>query len=247
MGGELHLLCAGALQGLVNALQADFERASGVPLRCRFGAVGALREALLGGAPCDLIIVTEAMLLDLQAEGRLPAGALTPIGSVRTGVAVRVGEARPAIGSGAALKSALLAAPALYFPDPDRATAGKHVASVLERLGIRAAMAGRVRNFPNGAASMRALADEGIAGAIGCTQASEILATEGVDLVGAFEGEFELSTPYAAGLAAGAAASAASVAAARLIDLLAGPANSATRERCGIEPPLPPAGSADAA
>ena len=244
MGGELHLLCAGAVQGLVQALQAEFESATGTLLRARFGAVGALREALLGGAPCDLIIVTEAMLRDLRAEGRLAAAALTPIGRVRTGVAVRTGAARPAIGSRADLKAALSAAPALYFPDPERATAGKHVASVLERLGLRAATTGRVRNFPNGAASMRALADEGIAGAIGCTQASEILATEGVDLLGVFEGEFELSTTYAAGLAAGAAAPGAAL---RLIDLLAGPANLAARQRCGIEPPLPPAGPADAA
>ena len=46
MRAELHLLCAGAVQGLVGALQADFEQASGCVLRGRFGAVGALREEI---------------------------------------------------------------------------------------------------------------------------------------------------------------------------------------------------------
>lgn len=236
MGIELHLLCAGAVQGLVTALQDGFERETGAVLRSRFGAVGALREALLAGAPCDLMIVTESMLLALQSSGDLSPHGPTPIGRVRTGVAVRSGEARPDIATPEALKASLLAASAIYFPDPQRATAGIHVAAVLDRLGIRAVLAERCRNFPNGATSMRALADEGIAGAIGCTQASEILATAGVELVGPLTGEFELATTYSAGLGSRARQS---ELARRLIGLLAGPQSQAQRERCGIEPALP--------
>ena len=230
--GVTHLLCAGAVQGLVGRLQAEFEAATGARLQGRYGAVGALREALLGGAPCDVMVATAAMLSELQAQGHLPAGAVLPIGRVRTGLAVRSGEPRPDITSREALKAAWLAAPALYFPDPLRATAGGHVASVIGRLGIREAMAARIRNFPNGADSMRALADEGLHFALGCTQASEILATSGVDWVGPLAGEFERATTYAVALGPqGAQGSAAR----RLVEQLSAADGAVLRARCGIE------------
>ena len=232
MRAELHLLCAGAVQGLVGALQADFEQASGCVLRGRFGAVGALREALREGAACDVMVATHAMLLDLQANGDLPRAAALPLGRVRTGFAVRRGAALPNASSVDGVRAALLAAPAFYFPDPQRATAGAHVASVLDRLGVREAMAPRIRNFANGAASMRALADEGVAGALGCTQASEIVATPGVEYAGPLRGEFELATVYSACLGPGSTDRAA---AQRLIELMTGAGQAALRERCGIE------------
>ena len=69
----LHLLCAGAAQGLVKALQPQFEADTGATLQARFGAVGAMKEALLAGEPCDVMIVTEAMIDALCREGRLQA------------------------------------------------------------------------------------------------------------------------------------------------------------------------------
>ena len=232
MTADIHLLCAGAVQGLVGALQPQFEEAGARVLRARFGAVGALREALRAGAPCDVMVATNAMLVDLQANGELPRGEVMTIGRVRTGLAVRSGEAHPDASSREALRAALLAAPAFYFPDPQRATAGAHVASMLDRLGIRDAMQERIRNFANGAASMRALADDGVAGALGCTQASEIIATTGVDYSGPLQGEFELATVYSACLGPG---SADPHGAQRLIDLMTGAGHAALRECCGIE------------
>ena len=43
----LNLLCAGAAQGLVRALEPAFTAATGAVLNARFGAVGAMQEALL--------------------------------------------------------------------------------------------------------------------------------------------------------------------------------------------------------
>ncbi|HET7528373.1 MAG TPA: ABC transporter substrate-binding protein, partial [Burkholderiaceae bacterium] len=62
MAQRLHLLCAGAAKGLVLALQREFERTSGTVLVAGFGAVGALREQLDHGAPCDAIVLTRSMI-----------------------------------------------------------------------------------------------------------------------------------------------------------------------------------------
>jgi molybdate transport system substrate-binding protein len=201
----LSVLCAGAVQGLVEALQAAFERDHGVAVQATFGAVGAMRDALRGGAPCDVLIVTDAMTDSLLASGEVRAGSARRIGRVQTALAVPSGATAPAIASADALKAALSGASALYFPDAALSTAGAHVASVLDRLGLGEALAPRLRMFANGRTAMRTLADAGDAQAIGCTQATEIRATPGIALVGALPAPFALATVYSAAVAARAA------------------------------------------
>ena len=231
MSDVVTILCAGAVQGIVKALQARFERETGATLQMRFGAVGAMKEALLAGEPCDVMIVTDAMVVALQSAGDLGVMPRAPLGRVRTGIAVRSGEALPGIASPEQLKAALLAASAVYFPDPQRATAGIHFASVLAQLRIADDLAARSRTFPNGATAMRELAASG-PGAIGCTQITEILYTPGIALVGPLPDAFELATVYTAALAAHAAQP---MLAQRFIDLLAGPATRAMRAEGGFE------------
>ena len=238
MTDVVNILCAGAVQGIVKALQARFERETGATLQMRFGAVGAMREALLAGEPCDVMIVTDAMVVALQTAGSLGLATRAPLGRVRTGVAVRSGAPLPLIASPAQLKAALQAASAIYFPDPQRATAGIHFASVLVQLGIADELAARLRTFPNGATAMRELAASD-PGAIGCTQITEILYTPGIALVGPLPDAFELATVYTAAVSARAAQPAL---AQRFIDLLGGPASRALRLEGGFEfdGPIPP-------
>ena len=231
MTNTLHVLCAGAAQGLVKAMQTTFTEQTGVPLKARFGAVGAMKEALLGGEPCDVMLVTDSMVRTLQASGQLAADGAAPLGRVRAGIAVRADDVPPPIGTPDELRQSLLVASALYFPDPQRATAGIHFVSVLDRLGIRQEVADRCRPFPNGATAMHQLV-HAPADAIGCTQITEILYTEGVRLVGALPAEFELATLYTAAPALHATDS---MLARRFIELLAGPASRRVREQGGFE------------
>ncbi len=202
MSKTIHFLCAGASQGLVKALQDTIQTRTGATLAGRFGAVGAMKEALLAGEACDLMIVTDKMIGELAEAGWLDPQSRTPLGQVKTGVAVRAGAPRPDIASGDTLKAALLAADAIYFPDPQRATAGIHFANVMRELGIHDELLPRFRTFPNGATAMAEMARCDAAQPIGCTQVTEINYTEGVDLVGALPDRFELATLYAAAVSA---------------------------------------------
>nr|WP_316640829.1 substrate-binding domain-containing protein [uncultured Roseateles sp.] len=232
MTSTVNLLCAGAAQGLVKALQQRFADATGATVQGRFGAVGAMKEALLAGEACDVMLVTEAMIQSLIVEGRLRAGSEAALGRVRTGVAVRSGELLPDVGTPETLKAALLAADAIYFPDPQRATAGIHFAKVMRELGIHDELEGRFRTFPNGATAMRELAADTSPRAIGCTQVTEINYTPGVLLAGALPKAFELATQYSAALSAQAAEP---ELAARLVALLAGPDSQSLRREGGFE------------
>lgn len=229
---ELHLLCAGAARGLVGALRDEFMRSTGARIQASFGAVGTMKEALEDGSRCDVMVVTAAMVASLQAAGLLEAGTSVDLGRVRTGVGVRVADPHPDVRSTATLRGALLAAPAIYFPDPMRSTAGIHFASVLRELGIADAVVARCRTFPNGAAAMRELAASGLAGALGCTQVTEILDTPGIELVGALPATFELATAYTAAIGAHARHP---MLAEQFIATITGPASRALRLRCGFE------------
>ena len=146
---------------------------------------------------------------------------------------MRSGDPAPAVGDADSLRAALLAADAIYFPDPKLATAGIHFAKVLERLGIARGVADRAaRPIPTArppCASWRRRR----ATPIGCTQVTEILNTPGVRLVAPLPKEFELATVYTAAVAARAASPGE---ARRLVALLSGAATRPLRDRAGFEP-----------
>lgn len=229
---SLNFLCAGAAQGLFKALQPRFAAEAGASLHGRFGAVGAMREALLTDEPCDVLIVTEVMIDGLIASGKLRAQGRAALGRVRTGIAVRTGDALPDIRTSSALKAALLAADALYCPDTLRATAGIHFKSVLQRLGILERLQPRLRAHPSGSIAMREMLANPAPRSIGCTQITEIKYSEGVTLVGPLPDEFELATVYAAAVSTRALRP---ELAEDFIAFLAGAATQAVRAQGGFE------------
>lgn len=232
MSATLHLLCAGAARGLVRALADRIEASTGARLDPTFGAVGAMRDLLRAGTQCDVLVVTAAMTRDLVASGELQAGSARPIGRVPTALAAVVGAPRRAVDDADALRAALLGASSFCFPDATLSTAGAHVAAMLERLGLAAEMASRCRMFANGQTAMRELAAAADVQALGCTQATEIIDTPGVVLLGALPPPFALATVYAAALPAAAAPS---PAAAALIELLAGEETRELRASIGFD------------
>jgi molybdate transport system substrate-binding protein len=231
MPRTLHILSGGAAQGLVSRLQAAFEAKHDCRLEGRFGAVGAMKEQLLAGAACDVLILTQALIQDLGAQGRADASSARAVGLVKTGVALKAGRAPVDVRTAEDLKALLRAAPALYFPDPAKATAGIHFMKVLQSLGL-AEDARRLRTFPNGATAMAELARAPEPEAVGCTQVTEILITPGVHLTGLLPPPHELATTYTA--AVSGTANDPELARA-LVAALAAPEAARVRGECGFE------------
>ncbi len=229
---ELHILSGGAAQGVVRGLEQAFLEQTGARLQATFGAVGMMKEKLLGGAPCDVLILTQALIDELEASGRVEPGSAAPLGRVKTGVAVKAGEAQPDVSTADGLRAALLAARGIYFPDPQKATAGIHFINVVKKLGILNEVEAALRPFPNGATAMAQMAAANEPGLLGCTQVTEILYTPGVTLVAPLPVEFELATIYTAALSTRADQP---ELARRLIAALSGDASKALREQGGFE------------
>ncbi|MGI9522185.1 MAG: molybdate ABC transporter substrate-binding protein [Hyphomicrobiaceae bacterium] len=193
---DIKVLSGGAANGLVSALEPSFRKETGFGVSGDFGAVGGMRDRILNGEAVDLILLTKAIVAVLDAKGIVFGDTVADVGAVATSVAVREGDPAPDVSNRAGLKSALLAADAIYFPDPEKATAGIHFAKVLRDLGIHENVAVGLRTFPNGQTAMTALAQAPERGPIGSTQVTEILNTPGVAFVGSLPPGCELETVY---------------------------------------------------
>lgn len=228
----VHLLSGGAAYGLVSQLETRFAADTDCRILGTYNAVGVMRDQLLAGAACDVVILTAALIAQLEASGHVVAGSAQALGRVKTGVAVKAGSTLLAVGTPDELKVALLGASGIYFPDPVKATAGIHFMAVLRQLGIETTVADRLRPFPNGATAMGEMAQCADPGVIGCTQVTEILYTPGVQLAAPLPQAFELATVYTAAISAQADSPGA---AAALIALLASPRTLAVRQAGGFE------------
>lgn len=195
---QLRLMSGGAAQGLVGALRARFEQEHHCTVDGQFGAVGVMRDRLLSGEPSDLMILSQTLIDQLTQQEHLVPGSSRALGVVKTGVAVLPGAPRPVLHTPEQLHALLADATAVYFPDPEKATAGIHFMKVLQQLGLKDKLSGRLHPYPNGATAMREMASQARAGAVGCTQVTEILYTPGVSLLDVLPESLGLSTVYTA-------------------------------------------------
>jgi len=227
----VNILSGGAAQGLVRGLTEAFKAKTGFGIDGEFGAVGLMADKLRASTPADLVILTQALLSKLAEQKLVVPTSIADVGLVETALAVRNRDPKVAARTEAELREVLRSADAVFVPDIKASTAGQHVAKVLDQLGIAYEVASRLKIFPNGATAMRELANSTATRPIGCTQATEIIATEGIALSGALPPGSELVTMYTAGVTSQAAHPSE---AAALIALLTGADHRELRQRVGF-------------
>jgi molybdate transport system substrate-binding protein len=213
----LNILSGGAAQGLVKSLAPVFRTQTGFDIAGEFGAVGAMADKLRKGTPADIIILTATIVARLSEERLVVPTSIKDVGLVDTALAVRAGDPSIVAKDSASLRAAFLASDAIFVPDTKSSTAGIHVAKVLAQIGIDNEVSDRLRIYPNGTTAMRHMAETDARRPIGCTQATEIIATEGIVLSGSLPPGCDLATMYTAAVTTGTAAA---QQAQSLIDLL---------------------------
>ncbi|WP_456622673.1 MULTISPECIES: molybdate ABC transporter substrate-binding protein [unclassified Bradyrhizobium] len=227
----VNILSGGAAQGLVRGLADAFKAQTGFGIEGEFGAVGIMADKLRAGAPTDLVILTQALLAELAEEKLVIPASIADLGRVETALAVRNRDPKVIVKTDADLREVLRSADAIFVPDTKASTAGQHVARVLDQIGIAYEVASRLKIFPNGATAMRELAASTAQRPIGCTQATEIIATDGIVLSGSLPAGCELVTTYTAGVTTRAAHPTEAQA---LVALLAGADQKELRQRVGF-------------
>jgi molybdate transport system substrate-binding protein len=188
---ELRVLSGGAAKSLLEPLAASFP---GGKVDVRYQPMGPLAESLAQGAQVDLVIVTEETLPRLERHNLVKRGA-KPIARVGIGVAVNEKAPMPDISTVDAFRRTLLAAKSVVYIDPKIGTSGKHVAEVLERLGIASEVNAKAR-LGQGGYIVEPVGRGEIE--LGIHQISEILPVKGVKLAGPLPPQLQKYTTYVA-------------------------------------------------
>ena len=199
---ELRILAAGAAKAGVEALLPGFRPAHGDAVQASYDTVGALRDRVLEGEMPDLVVLSDAAVDALAARGLVRDGDRREIGVVVVGLAVRQGVPLPDIATADALRRTLLAAATIGSADAARgATSGVQFDATVDRLGIRAQIAGKTTVLATGGDVLRGVAAGRFE--IGVSQSSEIMPVAGVTFVGGLPPPFDLRTAYAIAVVGG--------------------------------------------
>jgi len=230
---EIKVLSTTAMKTVFEALAPAFERATGHCVAVTLGPSLRLEKQLGDGEPADVAIVSAAGARDLIAAGRMTAG-VTDIAKSSIGVAVAKGAPRPDLSTVDAFKRAMLAAKSIACSKPvGGGQSGAHLAKVFEQLGITAAMQAKSKYGAGGAAGLAGLVVLRGEAEIGIQQMAELMAVDGIDVVGPLPADIQMITPFVAGIPTNASAADAARA---LIAFLTTPEAKRVLKAKGLEP-----------
>ena len=198
--GTPPLYAAGAVKHAVEELREGL-RAAGRPVPdALYDTVGALRDRILAGDRPAVTLLSAEAIAALAQRGLVPGDGIAEVGRTGVGLAAPAGRPAPDISSVAAFTAALRAAPSIALADPARgATAGRHVAATLERLGLMEELRPKLRLVPFGVEGITQAGRGEVA--LAFSQATEIIDRPGVQLVGLLPDEIQLWTVYRAAVA----------------------------------------------
>jgi molybdate transport system substrate-binding protein len=230
---EIKILSGSGVQPVMAELVPQFEQLTGHKVTFDYGTVGGMADRVANGEQADVIIASGPQIDALEKQGRVAANSRTELAKTGVGVFVRKGAPKPDIGTVEAFKRAMLAAKSIGWNDPAAgAPVSIYLIGVFERLGIAADMKPKTTAFKQRSERFAAVARGDIE--IGFNQISEIVAADGVDLVGPLPGPIQQYTMFTAGIIANAEEPAASK---MLIQYVSSPAARAIMATKGFEPP----------
>ena len=182
---QISVLSGGAAKSFIEPLAASFP---GHQVKLEFQPLGKLTKSLADGYPADMVVVTSEVVEQLRKETKLDFSRAKPIARVGIGVAVHESARMPDISSVEAFRKTLLAAKSVVYIDPKVGTSGKHVAEILQRLGIAEQVNAKAKLGSGGYITEPVGRGEI---ELGIHQISEILPVKGVKLAGPLPAELQ--------------------------------------------------------
>src|SRR6478736_7580216 len=225
---EIRVLSGNGAKAAVRELCTQFERATGNKINLHFEVNADIQKKIEAGEAFDVAVLNPPVIEALSKEAKIVTGSRADIGRAGLGVAVRQGAPKPDISSVDGFRRTLLAAKAVAYPG--KGASGLYFVSLLDRLGIKAGMQGKLK--PMEAEDTVEVVARGEADMV-VVVATRISGVPGVDLVGPIPGELQTKIGFSAGLSASAKEREAAQA---LIRFLTAPAAGPTLKANGVDP-----------
>ena len=193
----LRLISSMAVRQVLAELTQSWQQATGVEVCIEsVGGVDAAKRVQAGEAFDGVVLASDA-IDKLASGGRVFAGSRVDLVRSSVAVAVMSGAPRPDIGTEAALRRAIDAAPSIgYSTGPS----GVALLNLFERWGVIDALASRIVQAPPGV-PVGALVARGDV-ALGFQQLSELIHLEGIDVLGKLPEAVGMTTVFSAGICA---------------------------------------------
>lgn len=187
---EVTLLAPAGIKPVIEQLATGFETKTGTRVMVTFSPGISTPQKVANGEGLDVSVMF-APFPDALASGNIVPDSATVIARLLIGIAVQKGAAKPDLSTPAALKSTLLAAKSIAYPDPATgAGAGISFDETLKKLGIAEQTHAKITHTQGGGAAM-VLVAKGDA-EIGLTYINE-MNQSGIEVVGSLPPD--VSTP----------------------------------------------------
>ena len=228
MAEPIRIISSMATRQLLADLVAEFRKTSSQAVQVEsVGGVDAAKRVQAGEA-FDIVALASDAIDKLIEAGRLAPHSRVDLVRSGVAVAVRSGATQPDIGSGEAVRQAVLAARTLgYSTGPS----GVQLARQFERWGIADTIKDRIVQAPPGVPVGRLVAEGQVE--LGFQQLSELMNLPGIEVLGPLPDDIQITTTFSAAVSA---ACAQPDAARALLAFMAAPAMDAIKRRNGMEP-----------
>ena len=228
MPSPIRIISSMATKQVLAELVAQFHQVSAHRVEVEsVGGVDAAKRAQAGEA-FDVVVLAANTIEQLTEDGRIVAGSRADVARSGVSIAVKRGAPHPDVGSEAAVKAAVLAAPTLSY---STGPSGVYLMKLFERWGIAEAIKSRIVQAPPGVPVGSLVAKGEVA--LGFQQLSELVNLDGIDVLGPLPDAIQTITTFSAGLAA---TSTQPEAVRELLAFLVSPAAEAAKRRNGMEP-----------
>jgi molybdate transport system substrate-binding protein len=207
---------------------AEFERTTGHKLNVTTDIAIRMVRRIQAGESFDFLVASPEQIDGFIKEGKIIAETRTNLARSGIGVEVRAGAPKPDIRSVETFKRALLKAKSIAYLKEGQS--GIYLAALIERLGLTEALKSKVVRPETDIVSELVATGEVELGLVVITQ---ILTTEGVELVGPLPPEIQTYIVFAAGISTN---SRAPTAAKELMTFLTGPLAIRVMRSQGMEP-----------
>jgi molybdate transport system substrate-binding protein len=226
---EIKVLCSNGFHAVMVEVGPQYEKASGHKLVVSYGLAAVLGRQIEAGEAFDLAILAPPQIDGLIKQNKIAADSRVVLARSGMGVMARTGAPKPDVSTVDAFKRTLVAAKSIAFPPQGQS--GIYLVGLIERLGLTQALKDKLKPIANGP-----LAGETVAkgeAEIGIIPIGELLAVEGVSLVGPLPPEVQNYIVQTAGINPRAAQGAA---ARDFLKFLAAPENIPVIIEKGMEP-----------